>query len=451
MMRRFVDSMTGRFFLILLGGTIVSSTLALALAAYEAKDILNQLRNRHLTERLEQIILTLDATPPAAREEITRIAARSGIRLDFSAAQAMAGQLDDADLAAALTRSLGQNKRIQAYQRISDDCPARRNNAAADGGTLNKCRTVLTTLSDGSALRIDIAAPSDRLPLPFRPDFLPYLILFLICVAALTFFVARLATKHIRTLAQAAHDLGRDLEQPHLPVNKGPSEVREAAGAFNSMQMQIRHFIQERTYMLAAIAHDLQTPLTRLRLRLEKVADEELRGKLIHDLALTQDIVKEGMDLARSINSEESFELLDLDSLIDSICNDATDAGLQVTQSGRIGTAVKVRPNALRRCLANLVDNAVKYGGYAHVAVRRSGPKVIISIRDGGPGIPEDQLQAVLQPFQRLESSRSRGSGGTGLGLTIAANIVDKHRGSLRLRNLGKQGGLEAIVELPVS
>lgn len=204
--------------------------------------------------------------------------------------------------------------------------------------------------------------------------------------------------------------------------------------------------------MLAAIAHDLQTPLTRLRLRLEKVADEELRNKLIHDLALTQDIVKEGMDLARSIDAEEAFELLDLDSLIGSICNDATDAGLKVTQSGRIGAPVKVRPNALRRCLCNLVDNAVKYGKFAHVTLKKDGAKVIISITDGGPGIPEDQLQTVLQPFQRLEGSRSRDSGGTGLGLTIAANIAEKHRGSLRLRNIGKKDqGLEAIVELPIA
>jgi signal transduction histidine kinase len=448
MIRHFLNSMTGRFFLILLGGTIAFSALALALAAYEAKDILNQLRNRHLTERLEQIIMTLDATPPAAREEIRQIAARSGIRVAFISAPTLTNHAEDPELAAALRRLLGARE-LSAYQRFGGDCPVRRNNISLDPDTQNKCRTVITTLSDGNTLRIDIAAPSDRLPLPFRPNFLPYLVLFLICVAALTFFVARLATKHIRTLAQAAHDLGRNLEQPHLPENKGPSEVREAASAFNSMQTQIRHFIEERTYMLAAIAHDLQTPLTRLRLRLEKVNDEELRDKLIHDLSLTQDIVKEGMDLARSINTEEPFELLDLDSLIDSICNDATDAGLKVTQSGKIGTVVRVRPNALRRCLANLVDNAVKYGGYAHVAVKKTGGKVIIAITDGGPGIPEDQLQAVLQPFQRLESSRSRESGGTGLGLTIAANIAEKHRGSLRLRNISKKGGLEATVELP--
>lgn len=449
MLRRFLQSMTGRFFLILLGGTIVSGTLAIALAAWEGRGMLNELRNRHLTERIEQIILTLDETPAAARPKIADIAGRGGVRIELGASALPDHHQQDHALAATLGRMLPERD-VSVYHRYSDTCPVRgRSEAAIDDGVRNKCRTILTSLKDGTPLRIDVAAPPDRLPLPFQPGFLPYLVLFLICVAALTFFVARLATKHIRTLAQAAHELGRNIEQPRLRDDKGPSEVREAVSAFNSMQTQIRHFIDERTYMLAAIAHDLQTPLTRLRLRLEKVENEELRDKLIHDLALTQDIVKEGLDLARSVDAEEPFELLDLDSLIASICDDATDAGLKVTQSGRIGVPVKVRPNALRRCLGNLVDNAVKYGGFAKVSVRKQGPRLVISVIDGGPGIPDDQLEAVLKPFQRLEASRSRDSGGIGLGLTIAANIAARHRGRLYLRNLRKNGqGLEAVVEL---
>ena len=450
MLRRFLQSMTGRFFLILLGGTIVSGTLAIALAAYEGRGMLNELRTRHLTERIEQIILTLDATPPSTRPKIAEIATRDGVRIELAAATAGDRYRHDGELSATLGRILGPEREVSVFRRKGIDCPVRsRNEAAVEASMRNKCRTILTTLDDGTPLRIDVAAPPDRLPLPFQPGFLPYLILFLICVAALTFFVARLATKHIRTLAQAAHDLGRNLEQPRLREDKGPSEVREAVSAFNSMQTQIRHFIEERTYMLAAIAHDLQTPLTRLRLRLEKVENEELRDRLIHDLALTQDIVKEGLDLARSVDAEEPFELLDLDSLIASICDDATDAGLKVTQSGRIGTPVKVRPNALRRCLGNLVDNAVKYGGFAQVSVRKDGARIVISVIDGGPGIPDEQLEAVLKPFQRLEASRSRDSGGIGLGLTIAANIATRHRGRLYLRNIRKNGqGLEAVVEL---
>ncbi|HEX5539573.1 MAG TPA: HAMP domain-containing protein, partial [Methylophilaceae bacterium] len=258
MFRLFLYSLTGRFFLILLGGTIVSGALALALAAYEGRDVLDQLRNRHLTERIEQVILTLDATPPSSRQKITEIAEKSGIRIDLPVTTALTNHVDDAALTASLQRLLGQDRQISAYRRYGSSCPVRsQDENAIDNGLRNKCRTILTTLNDGTALRIDVPVPSDRLPLPFRPDFLPYLVLFLICVAALAFFVAKLATKHIRVLAEAAHGLGRNLEQPRLPENKGPYEVREAASAFNSMQSQIRHFIQERTYMLAAIAHDL--------------------------------------------------------------------------------------------------------------------------------------------------------------------------------------------------
>jgi signal transduction histidine kinase len=455
MLRRFLQSMTGRFFLILLGGTIVSGSLAIALAAWEAREMLNELRNRHLTERIEQIILTLDAAPVATRPKIAEIASRGGVRIELmpDTIPEQARHPSDEAWATTLAGMLGPDREVAVLQRFSSDCPVRsRGRITIDDDTPNKCRTLLTSLSDGTTLRMDLATPPDRLPLPFQPGFLPYLVLFLFCVAALTFLVARLATTHIRTLAQAAHELGRNLEQPRLRDDKGPSEVREAVSAFNSMQTQIRHFIKERTYMLAAIAHDLQTPLTRLRLRLEKVEDEELRDKLIHDLALTQTIVKEGLDLARSVDAEEPFELLDLDSLITSICDDATDAGLKVTQSGRIGVPVKVRPNALRRCLGNLVDNAVKYGGFARINVRKHGPRVVISVVDGGPGIPDEQLETVLKPFQRLETSRSRDSGGTGLGLTIAANIAERHRGRLYLRNIRKDGqGLEAVVELYIA
>lgn len=458
MFKSFINSMTVRFFLILLGGTLVSAAIALMLAAYEGRDMLDQIRTRHLSERLEQIMLTLEATPASAREKIAAINEKSGIRIDFSPLRPLTGHSADAELTAALTRTLGSNRNISTFQRYDADCPVRPEkpgDKAVDikqnSSSPHNCRTVLATLLDGTALRIDIASPPDRLPAPFRPNFLPYLLLFLTCVAGLGFFVAHLATKPLRRLAQAAHDLGQNLEQPRLPEEQGPTEVREAAAAFNSMQSRMRHFIEERTYMLAAIAHDLQTPLTRLRLRLEKVADDDLRTKLVNDLAVTQDMVKEGLELARSLNAEEPFELLDMDSLIDTICNDATDAGLEVMHSGKVGIPVMGRPNALRRCLANLVDNAVKYGDFAHIIVKKEGQKVIISIIDGGPGIPEHELKAVLQPFKRLEGSRSRDSGGSGLGLTIAYAIAEKHRGTLRLRNICAGGlGLEVILEMSI-
>ena len=156
--------------------------------------------------------------------------------------------------------------------------------------------------------------------------------------------------------------------------------------------------------------------------------------------------------MARSFYVEEPFELMDMDSLTDTLCTDTTDAGLKVTHSEKIGVPVMVRPNALRRCLLNLIDNAIKYGEFAHIAIKREGQKVTVTIIDGGLGIPEHQLQKVLQPFMRLEDSRSRSSGGTGLGLTIAKNIAEKHRGTLRLRNINdEEFGLEVTLEMMIA
>ncbi|MDE2430523.1 MAG: HAMP domain-containing protein, partial [Burkholderiales bacterium] len=242
------------------------------------------------------------------------------------------------------------------------------------------------------------------------------------------------------------------INRPPLPES-GAREILQATRAFNAMQARIRQHIAQRTHMLAAITHDLQTPLTRLRLRLEKVGDEDLRHKLIEDLSNMQMMIREGLDLARSMDSNEALTALDLDSLVDSVCTDAVDAGQNVQFEGRPGVIVNARPQALRRCLTNLIDNAVKYGHFAKVSfvmTAQAGKNwVQILVRDGGPGIAPDLLEKVFEPFYRIETSRSRESGGTGLGLTIAQNIAQQNGGNLQLKNL-PEGGLEACLSLPV-
>jgi signal transduction histidine kinase len=257
-----------------------------------------------------------------------------------------------------------------------------------------------------------------------------------------------MTARPIKQLAIAAGELGQDIDQPPLP-EQGPTEIRRAAAAFNLMQARIRRQIRHRTHMLAAITHDLQTPLTRLRLRLEKVGDAELREKLIGDLAQMQQMVREGLDLTRSMDSSEPMQRLDIDSLLDSVCADASDAGLDVTQSGRSHASILAQPNALRRCLTNLVDNAIKYGRSAEVSIAIENDKVAIRIRDHGGGIPAELLEAVFEPFYRLETSRSRDTGGTGLGLTIARNIAENHGAALTLSNC-PDGGLQACLLIPV-
>jgi signal transduction histidine kinase len=450
MTRTFFNSMTGRIFLLLVGGTILSGALVMSLAAFERKDLALQMRARHAAERVGQIILTLDATPSELRGNIVSIAGKYGVQVDLSRPTALIGEVPDNGFADALRRELGATRGIAAFQRQDHECPVKPDRRKSVSRAPRDCETVFITLKDGTPIRLDVAY-RDRPP-PLRNRFLLDLILFLAGISMLALMVAHMASKPLRKLAQAARDFGSNIDFPALPENEGPDEVRKASSAFNDMQVSIRHYIQEREYMLAAISHDLQTPLTRLRLRLEKVADEELRAKLLADLAATQEMVKEGLEFAGSANSAEPLQQTDLDSMIEAICNDATDAGLEVSLSGKVGVPVMAHPGSLRRCISNLVDNAVKYGRFARITTRLEGKKVVISIVDGGPGIPEDQLEKVFQPFNRLESSRSRDSGGTGLGLTIARNIAAKHRGTIRLRNIGAAGpGLEATLELAIT
>jgi signal transduction histidine kinase len=219
--------------------------------------------------------------------------------------------------------------------------------------------------------------------------------------------------------------------------------------AFNAMQDRIARYLQERMQILAAISHDLQTPITRMKLRAEALNESEERNKLLDDLSEMEHLVREGVAYARSSHSVTEPKLnIDLDALLDSIVYDYQDMGRQVSLSGKVGTPVNTRPHALRRLIGNLLDNALKYSGAGEVVTSQDATGISISILDRGPGIPEDQLEAVMQPFYRLERSRSRETGGAGLGLAIAQQLALSLGASLKLRNR-EGGGLQATLLLP--
>ncbi|MDE2139834.1 MAG: hypothetical protein KGJ17_04935 [Gammaproteobacteria bacterium] len=225
-------------------------------------------------------------------------------------------------------------------------------------------------------------------------------------------------------------------------------EVRHAARAFNEMQTRLVGYIEDRTRLLTAVSHDLKTPITRLRLRAELLEDEKLKAKFIHDLYDMEHMTNATLDFLRGLDVSETPQALDLMALVESVQADAEETGQAVTLSWRVHGAFAGRPQALRRCLENLVSNAVRYGQRAEIGVRDDGGTLTIRVRDAGPGIPEDQLEKVFEPYYRLDDSRSREHGGNGLGLGIARNIAVLHGGTLTLHN-HPQGGLEAVLKLP--
>lgn len=447
-MRNFLGSIANRVFVILLAGILVATGVTALLAQRERDGAMNQMRLNHSADRVVQLVVALDQATPEVRPVILQTAANFGVAAGMADDLEALGGSDGA-LVDLLKSRLGMHRQIMLKQQTG--CQPRPERLPRfQRANPGDCQVVLIGLSDGHLLRVQLrqggatTGGKDKLPIGLPSA---YLALFLALIGLLAWLVARMTARPIRQLAQAAGALGSDLDRAPLPET-GPTEIRQAASAFNAMQARIRRQVQHRTHMLAAITHDLQTPLTRLRLRLEKVGDDELRTKLIDDLSVMQSMVREGLELARSMDSQEPRQRLDLDSLIDSVCADATDAGQDVELSGPSGVRLMAQPNALRRCLTNLLDNAIKYGRLARVTVVREPERVVIRIRDAGPGLPPDQLEAVFDPFFRLETSRSRDTGGTGLGLTIARNIAEAHGGTLVLNNPA-EGGLEAVLALP--
>ena len=450
-MRAFIGSMTGRVFITLLLGIVLTAALTQWAADTERQRAIEGVRDVHALERAEQLIMATEVVPASARLAYLAVANRPGLRLEEIKAD-LPHTDKPSEFASALASRLGSAYRIASVDSRPVACDAPPPNQPVFGPGSRPwrgaCESVDVRLRDGELLRLSVLPPRNW-PISDKTNLTWIIGLFLVSIAVLAYVVARMTTRPLKQLAQAAKDLGNDINRAPLDLS-GASEIRQASAAFNAMQARIRQYIFQRTQMLAAITHDLQTPLTRLRLRLEKVNDAELQERLIGDLSAMQAMVREGLELARSMDTTEAMHSLDVDSLLDSVCADASDSGQKVALHGSASVAVLGRPMSLRRCLVNLIDNAVKYGHQADVFVERMAGAVRIRVRDAGPGIAADELARVFEPFYRVETSRSRESGGTGLGLTIARNIAEQHGGTITLVNHAK-GGLEVTLLLPES
>ena len=304
---------------------------------------------------------------------------------------------------------------------------------------------VETQLDDGQWVLVESLLPQSLFAWPYR--LLASLAVLAASVFLVTVVVVRWLTRPLQQLAHAADELGRDMRRAPLP-ERGPLEVQRAARAFNRMQARILRFLEDRFRILAAVSHDLKTPVTRLRLRAEMLEDARLREKICRDLDEMNQMLQGALDFIRGIETREPTQEVDLNALLESLQDDARESGMSMTMEVPPGVRVAARPLALKRCLSNLLTNAFIYGGGAEVRVEDRGDELHIVVADRGPGIPEQELEHVFEPFYRLEGSRSRQTGGTGLGLSIARNIARAHGGELTLRNR-PGGGLEAVLVLP--
>ncbi|VFS27639.1 sensor histidine kinase [plant metagenome] len=449
--RRYFATMAGRLFLVLLLGMSAAAMLATVLAEAKRRQDAEHQEMLRSADRLIGYVNLLEESPAELRTRLVELGG-PGIRPAAPDTPTLAtDEAFSAMLARQDARFAGATVRIVAdphcRPRPPDFLPpSGPPGARGPEGDAPVCRLVAVPMHDAPSLTLALGAPPVAHVKPLAADPV-YLALLLASIGLLAYGVGRLASQPLRQLADAADELGRDLERPALAL-RGPVEVRRAAHAFNAMQDRLRRHLAERTHMLAAITHDLQTPLTRLRLRVETVADASMRERLIADITAMKALVREGLDLARSAASTEQAVALDLDSLLDSIVDDAVDAGGDAVFEQGCGAVLTLRPLSTHRLFTNLLDNALKYGGKARISARADGGGVTVSIRDEGPGLRDEDLDKVFEPFVRLETSRSRQTGGVGLGLTIARVLATNNHATLTLRNR-QEGGLEAIVHWP--
>jgi signal transduction histidine kinase len=301
-----------------------------------------------------------------------------------------------------------------------------------------------SVLPDGTKLTLDAPQTLSRF---LTPSFAAYIAAVMAVGMIGSIWSVSLATKPLNRLSDAADRFGADVHA--APIEEtGPREVRQAAIAFNRMQRRLRQFIVDRTRMLAAISHDLRTPLTRMRLRTEMMDDGDQRTKMLSDLHEMEDMVGATLAFARDENADEASQSLDLAALLEAVAADAHDMDQRVTLVACPSITALMRPKALKRAIVNIVDNAVRYGGAAELSLTRDHDEAVIRVLDHGPGIPAAERENVLRPFYRCEASRSRDTGGIGLGLSIASDTINAHGGKMALSET-PGGGLTIEVRLP--
>ncbi|MEB5726215.1 ATP-binding protein [Raoultella ornithinolytica] len=431
-MRLWPASLRSRLMLMIFFTLLLANALTLSLLLYERMSSARSVMLGNLEYDVATSVAILDRLPAAERPQWLARLARGNYRYRLSAG--VSGHYPDSWRSRDAVRSL-QEALSGSYPVSIIAVPGPREHIQAH-----------ITLHDGAPLSIDLWP---RLPAIAR--WLPaVLIVQFLLLLACAWYAVRQVVRPMTRFTRAIDALQPANSAPGMMAEQGPVEVQHAARAFNAMQTRIRDHLQERARILAAISHDLQTPITRMKLRLEMTDAPELRDKLLQDLDNMSRLVREGIAFARSAQPlEEKRQRLDLNAFLDSIALDYADVGRPVafipTEEGRV---VLTQPQALRRIMTNLIDNGLKFAERVDIRLSYAmNGDPIIQVMDNGPGIPEASLEEVLQPFFRLENSRNRETGGTGLGLAIAAQLTSQMQGTLRLGNR-PEGGLEAIIRL---
>jgi signal transduction histidine kinase len=459
-MSRFLPkSLFGQTLLILLAGLVVSHLIGAWIYAGDREYAVRAVGGLAMAQRVANLTRLVEDAPSEWRDRIVSASSDPTFRVALTAqAPALPATNDQLPVARVIRGFLADQLREETPRDIRvavartpgppfatmHDHPMRMNPMMRAAGAWRGLQ-VAVQLADRQWLSFGTALPDTGPALSWQ--FIASMAVMALIILAVSAWAVRRVTAPLGEIAAAAQRLGKDVGAPPL-AEIGSVEMRRAAHAFNEMQESLRRLIENRTQMLAAISHDLRTPLTLLRLRAENVEHAEERDHMLATIADMEAMIAATLAFARDEAAAEPRRPTDIAALLSSIVDELADAGLPVTMASAAAVVGDCRPAALKRALVNLIDNAVKYGKAAHASIGATAQAIEIAIDDEGPGIPEDDLARVLQPFYRIEQSRNPETGGIGLGLTIALATVQAHGGELRLINRPK-GGLRALVVLP--
>ncbi len=430
-------SLLGRMVLILAGGLMIGQMLSAAIQVTEREKSLSIIIWNQAAQGIAAYVRLLNATEPSARKRAAELLSGPPLFLavDGRLDQAPMEGEDAARLKALLQQYLGKDRPVRLYL-SAQKAPFYWPEHASFG--------LETRLDDGQRVAFSYRRQVGHL-LPQR--LLINLVILFLAILVLSLIAVHWVTHPLDLLARAADELGKNIHRAPLE-EKGSVEMKRAARAFNTMQKRLLEYLESRARIHAAMSHDLKTPITRMTLRAELLEDPELKVKFLKDLEEMDNMVTMSLNLMRGMGNGEPTQTVDISALLESIQEDQMETGgeMEIRQSGEIRYSGK--PQALKRAIVNLVENAIKYGQRAVVSVEDSPEELRIKVRDEGAGVPEDKLALLTEPFYRLETSRSRDTGGTGLGLAISKAIAEIHGGSLVLSN-HPDGGLEVALSLP--
>jgi signal transduction histidine kinase len=463
MTRLLPKSLFGQTLLILLAGLLVSHAIGSWIYTADREQAVRAVGGFATAQRIANLARLIQEAPREARPRIVAALTDQSFRVSLSAeAPGMPSGDGDATVAEAIRGylaerlSLGPARQPRVWASEVEGPPFGPWHTMMPHGPMmmrgfgmlgaSRDLQVAVPLADGAwvafATGLPAAGPA------YSAQLLISMAIMAVIILGVSAWAVRRVAAPLSALATAAERLGHDVSAPPLP-EAGSIETRQAARAFNDMQVRLRNLIDNRTRLLAAISHDLRTPLTLLRLRAETVENAQEREKMLATIAEMDAMVGATLQLARDQSAAEPSRPTDLAALLQSVVDDMRDAGLPVCLTPTQPVIYPCQPAALKRAIRNLLDNAVKYGKSGTVTMRRTSQAIEIVIDDQGPGIPQQELMRVLEPFYRLDESRSRETGGVGLGLAIALSIVETHGGSLALSNR-PEGGLRATIALPL-